>query len=231
MDELPVLSPWDLREGPRCGERLRRRLSGSKGQFIAGARHSVLARLRADIALAHTELRHPSPNDFPDPVDLLPEQVRHYGAASRGYLALFGDRAAKALDWERARELPELGVHFKATPGIMLQRSDETLELRRVQASSRVPNIDQSALHSLAILWEHNLRGVTVQLVAADVVALEVQTVELCVDDIIDDAHLWFRTRVEELRSIAAQSKVVTGNECADCPYVWDCPAHRSARR
>ena len=231
MNDLPVLSAWDLRQGSRCGERLRRRFNGSTGQFITGARHNVLARLRGDIALAHTEMRAATPTDFPEPVDLLPEQVRLYNAASRGYLTMFGNTHAKALDWERSRELPDLGVHFKATPGIMFECSDTTRQLRRIQASGRVPNIDQSALYSLAILWEDNLRGTTIEVVAADVVAMELQSVELHVDEVIEDAHVWFAARVQELRSIAHDAKVVTGNECADCQYVWDCPAHRSARR
>jgi hypothetical protein len=231
MDDLPVLNAWDLRDGPRCGERLRRRLNGNPGQFLGGARHSVLARLRGDITLAHSEMRVPTGADFPAPLDLLPEQVRLHEAATRGYLALFSELPARALEWEGSRELPEYGVHFRMNPGIVLRCGDDTHQLRRIQASGRVPSIDQSLLYSLAILWQHNLSGITLQVVVADVVALEMQSVELSVDAIIGDAHAWFGNRVSELRSVAALGKTATGNECADCQYVWDCPAHKSARR
>ncbi len=231
MEELPVITTWDLREGLRCGARARRRLDGNKGRYVTSARHNVAARIRQDVALAHSELRVATASDFPDPTDLLPEQRALYAAAANGYLTLFSEVAARTIDVELFRDLDDLGVQFRANPGVVLELSDGTLQVRSLRLNSRVPTITDTAVWPLALLWHDRFDVTELHFVAADLLALETVSHTINFTTHTDAAMAWCTSSLANLRALAAHGRVETGSECGDCPFIWNCPAHEAARR
>ncbi len=231
MEELAVVSPWDLRDDPGCAERLRRRLAGDQGRFVANPRFQIMTRLRGDISLAHSELRRPTPKDFPDPEDLFEEERAVYRAAANGYLALFGTTNARTIDVDRFKDFPEFGVQLRANPGIVVELADHSIQVRSLRAAARTPTVRINDVYALALLLHEHFAETPIELVATDLLALELDSQRLVLDDFIEPAMAWLASRLAVIRAAAQIGGLQTGVECNDCPFVWKCPAFESIRR
>ena len=234
MDEFASIAPSVLRRDPECGFRAARVLAGSNGKAkLADARWAVEQRLRGDITLAHSELRVATEHNFSEPIDLLPEQRAVYRAAARGYLTLFADTPVRSVEITKQRFLPELQVRFVANPGIALEHADGTLELRTVRTSGRTPEIDGVAVHTAALLFGNDTgapRRSIVRLVAADLLALDVSSLDVDPDHERPAAVEWVEQRLTRWQTVAEGGRVVAGSDCSSCTFIWDCPAHATAR-
>ena len=231
MDELATLTSWDLRDRPMCGEQLRRRLDGVTGQYIVTQRFQVASRLFGDIALAHSELRCATTADFPTPNELFAEQQHVYRAAANGYLALFGSVEAVALDPPRSRSFPEHGIEFRAPKPLVVELADGATQIRTLQLRSGVPTLNDATIMSFALVWHDTFTASSIEYVVADLLALEVRTAMIDLSELRERAESWFEERLEHVRSVAAESRPVTGADCADCRYIWNCPPHVASRR
>ena len=231
MEDLPSVSPSQLRRDPECGHRAAQLLAGASGKATLGsARWAVDSRLRGDAELAHSELRVANESSFPVPSDLTVEQQAVHRAAARGYLAVFGTEPTRSTELPRSRSFDDLGVTFRANPGIGLVHADGRVEIRRVQARGSVPVIDDVDGHTIALLLgELPSTPPAVHLVAADLLSLEV-TERVC-DPVgeFDDAFAWLVARLAQWRSVAGRGRAVAGSECGQCVYVWNCPVHKES--
>jgi hypothetical protein len=229
-DELGRVTLAHLRGAEAmCRRRLAREHQGLHGNWSPPARFAVNNRLVEDARVAHAELRCPLPVDFPSPRDLLPEQQLLYRAAAHGYVALFSNRAARAVEvdaWET--ELADLAVRVVGSLGLALEAADGSPELRKLQlgvAGSR-PMIDDAerrvmVVRSSAWVGERPLR-----LVVADLLEGEVVEQEIDVAAALPEALEWVEARVAVVRERAADPVAKAGADCRGCPFVPGCRAH-----
>jgi hypothetical protein len=225
MEELPALSAFTLSQTPRCGERARRVLEGSRGAKMASTRFRLGQRLQEDAALAHSERRAPHPRDFPTPSDLTAEERAVYRAAASGYLLLFGDTPALALDVPRRAELDGLGIEIAGRPGIFVDTDDGT-ELRMLRTSGTAPQISEPQRHAIALLAGADLSPI--RAIVADLLSLETATATITSDD-VEPAYLWAKERVGVWRD-ASTGPAANHGGCLYCEFVWDCGVHRDGR-
>lgn len=230
MSDLAVIAAADLREGDRCTQRLRRRIDGARGGWMGNARWSVGSRVTEDARLAHSEMRAPTASDFPDPSDLVPEQVATYRAAASGYLAMFGDERAECVDIAKRRSFDAQGVAFAAGLGLTLSTDREPLEIRKLSVTGRPPSIDQEARLAIALVVADQTPHTVIRVVHADLVSLELDAEHLDLGALIDEAESWFTGALVATRARVVDPRPKTGDECTYCEYIWDCAAHRSAR-
>ncbi len=223
MEETVALSAFTLAHEPRCGERARRLLDGARGKAVAASvRWRLGQRVREDIALAHAELRTPHARDFPTPRDLTSEECAVYAAAVSGYLLLFGDVPARALDVAGRAALSEPGIELAARPGMFVDTDDGT-ELRMLRLAGTEPHIEDQHRHAAALLAPSDC--FPVRIVAADLLSLATTTVTIDADDVAR-ALEWFDGRVGAWRA-AAEIGGFDHRDCLYCSFVWDCRVHR----
>jgi hypothetical protein len=221
VEELVTLGAYTLAQEPRCGERARRVLEGSRGSATASVRWRLGQRVREDAVLAHAERRAPHPRDFPTPTDLTAEERAVYRAAASGYLVLFGDVPAIAVDVARRAELEGLGVELAARPGLFVD-TDDGIELRMLRMSGTTPHIADGPRHAAALVIAAELMPVRV--IAADLLSLETTTGTITADD-AEPAREWARARVEAWRE-AVGRPAVNHAGCRACEFIWNCPIH-----
>ena len=230
MTDLAIIAAADLRDGDRCTQRLRRRLDGARGGWMGNARWSVGSRVSADARLAHSIMRAATAMDFPDPTDLVPEQIATYRAAASGYLAMFGDEAAEVVEIERRRSFEAQGVSFAAGLGITVMTNQHPLEIRKLSVTGRPPSIDRAARLAIALVVADQTSETTVRVVHADLISLELDAEDLNLSELIVEAESWFTGALAAAQARVADPHPKTGDECTYCEYIWDCAAHRVAR-
>ena len=242
MQDFAVITTRDLRDADGCGQRLRRRLQGARGSFMGTARWSVGSRITADARLAHTEMRVPLRSDFPDPTELLAEQVATYRAAALGYLASFGDIAAVAVEIEGRRAFPEFEISLAAGLGVALitnsntnsthtaLRHERVLTLRKLSVTGRTPTVDPDGQYAIALMLGAEAPYDQVHLINLDLISLESTEEVIDLATAVPDAYAWFEAQLASARERSETAGARTGEECTYCNYIWDCDAHRAAR-
>lgn len=212
-----------------CALRIWFELRGRRGQWHNRHRFDVVNRLRADIALAHTDLRVATLADFPVPNDLGPEAVTVHQAAARGYTQLFAARAARTEPFEPdpTSEFDELGVRMVWPPGIALRRDDGTPELLDISLRNdavRVPDHIE-VLAARAARWCDDDRLV---LVLADLLAFDAVEVPLADPGLVQAG----RERIERVAEWACRTRdddrmpdASPGRDCSGCSFIPSCDA------
>jgi hypothetical protein len=228
-DELAKITSRHLRQADEmCRRRLALDLDDQRGNAPGSARFEVGNRFTADARLAHTELAPPDPRAFVVPSEMLPEQQRVYEAAVAGYLTLFGDQPARAVDLRFETVLDDLGVRLVGDVGIALD-TDDGCELRVVRLGSRgfgklLDDVDLCVATVRTAGWAAG-RG-PLRVVVADVLDLEVAHLTLDVDAEVEAARAWIAGRVEHIRTLAADPRPRPGHDCLGCRFVAGCRAH-----
>ena len=226
MEELPRLSAFTLTQEPRCGERARRLLDGARGKASAGStRWRLGQRLREDVALAHAERRVPTRRDFPTPTDLTSEEQAVYAAAAAGYLLLFGDAPAVAIDVPGRQVYDDLGIELAARAGVLVDTDDGT-ELRILRTRGTQPRIEEQQFHTAALFAPAD--RLPVRIVAADLLSLLTATATVDAEH-VEPARQWLADRVDTWRDAAADNGY-DQKDCFACTFVWDCRVHRGGR-
>src|SRR4051794_24081507 len=200
MEERAALSAFTLAQTPECGERARRLLGGSRGAKMAGTRWRLSHRVQEDAALAHSERRTPRLRDFPTPSDLSSEECAVYHAAASGYLVLFGDVPALALDVPRRVAVEGVDIDLAGRPGLFVDTDDGT-ELRAFRLSGTSPQLTEPQRHAVALLANAEL--LPVRAVVADLLSLETTAVTVTPDD-VEPALAWLAEREAVWREAAA---------------------------
>jgi hypothetical protein len=233
-DELPRVTRRHLRLGDdACGRRLAAELFRARDHHhnrAANVRFEVSQRVEADARLAHAEMRAPRPGDFPAARDLLPEQQRVHAAAAAGYLALFGDVAARASDAVDPFSTSEAGVSLTGGVGIALDRADGGREVRALRIGHRADDglLDDVDLRFGVLRIAPWAGGGRVDLVTADLLTLEQDRRTIDLETELQPARSWLTQRVEWIDDVAVAGRVRPGADCRDCPVVAGCRAHSS---
>jgi hypothetical protein len=229
-DELPRVTLTHLRRADTmCRRRLERDLAGVRGHRGPSARFAVNNRVTEDARVAHTDLRAARPSDFPTPTDLLPEQQRVYLAAAAGYVALFADRPARAVEvdpWEA--ELDGLGMRFVSPLGVALESADGSPEIRslRIGVAGNRPLIDDADRRALVVRAASWVGARPLRIVTVDLLAGALVEDELDVAAALADARAWIDERVALVRERIVDPTPRAGDDCRGCPFVPGCKAH-----
>jgi hypothetical protein len=230
-DELAKITPRHLRQADEmCRRRLALELADQRGNPPGSARFGVSNRFSADARLAHTEMAPPDPRAFVEPSELLPEQRHAYRAAVAGYLALFGDEAARAVDLGFDTVLADLEVRLVGDVGLALE-TPGGCELRVLRLGERgfgqslLDDVDLRFATMRAAPWAGD--DATLRIVVADV--LNVERAEFVVDVAaqLDDARAWVTDRIAAIRDLALDPQPKAGRDCLGCRFVAGCRAHR----
>jgi hypothetical protein len=230
--ELTKITSRHLRGAEEmCRRRLAKELDDQRGNARGSARFGVSNRLQADARLAHTEFAPPDPKAFVVPAELLREQQRVYRAGVAGYLALFGEQPARAIDTRFDTTLDDVEVRLVGDIGLALD-TDDGCELRVLRLGERgfgqalLDDVDLQFVLLRAAEWAAE-RG-PLRVVAADV--LQVARVDFVLEfgDALDNAQAWARERIAAIRAYADDPRPRAGRDCLGCPFVAGCAAHRS---
>jgi hypothetical protein len=231
--EIPRVTPAMLRRADTmCRRRLAREYAGGKrnANKSADARFSVSNRLSEDARLAQTELGPPRPEAFVDPTDLEPEQRVLYRAATRGYLATFGDRSGVSADLGWRTHLDDVGVDLVADIGIAIELPDGGRELRRLQLGSRhaaSPLLDDAQLR-FALVRTEEWAPEQLSIIAADVIERDTEHYVPDLPAARADARSWITERVALVQQLAIDGRARAGADCMGCPFIAGCDQFRS---
>lgn len=234
-DELPhVLPSHLLRAEQLCPRRLSLERTARRNRNRGGdARFEVARRLDGDVRTAHATMRAPTVADFPPPSDLWPEQRLLYTAAAAGYLTLFGEEPARTAGDDApdpyGTDLLDAGVRVTGGIGVALERPDGTAELRILHVGSRGFGralLDDVDLHLLALRCDAWHPPGPLRVVAADVLELRVDTVDLDLAVARPAARAFLAERLARIDDRCRPPRPRPGADCAGCGYVAGCEAH-----
>ena len=225
----PALLRW---ADTMCPRRLEGLHTDRRGNRPPDARFRVANRVFESARLAHLELAVPSPAAFSAGAGLEPEEQAVYDAAGRWYVALFGDRAVRAVDlddWESTVE--EVGVRLVGPAGLPVEDAAGNLEVRILRVGARrivtgdpLESIEGRFAVMRAADWA---AGGTLRLCVADRVQGALVERDVDVDDVLaQELQPWLAERVTVIRERAADPAPRPGLECAHCRYVAGCGAH-----
>jgi hypothetical protein len=224
----PALLRW---ADSMCGRRLAGVHHDHRGNRPSDARFRVANRVFDSARLAHLDVAIPSLDAFTMTAGLEPEEQRLYEAAGRWYVALFGDRAVRAVDlddWESP--VAELGVRLVGPAGLPVEDAQGRRELRLLRVGRRPiagdPLESVEAWFALARVaaWA---AGASLLLCVADLVQGVLIEGDVDVDRVLDsEVRPWLAERVAVIRDRAANPTPEPGLECAHCRYVAGCGAH-----
>ncbi len=231
--EAPRITPALLRwADTMCARRLAGVHHDRRGNRPSDARFRVANRVFDSARLAHVDVAAPTPAAFRAVDGLEPEEQRVYETAGRWYIALFGDRAVRAVDvddWESP--IADLGIRLVGPAGLPVEAADGRRELRLLRVGARRP-VPADPLESvearfaLARVADWAGRG-PLRLCVADLVHGALAECELEVDRVLaTDVRPWLEERVAVIRDRAADPTPQPGLECANCRYVAGCAAH-----
>ncbi len=232
VEALPRVTPALLRwADTMCARRLEGIFTDRRANRPADARFRVANRVFESARLAHVDLSPPSLSVFDLRTGLEPEELRVYEAAARWYVALFGDRAVRAVDlddWESP--VDDLGVRLVGPAGLPVEDASGAREVRLLRVGARpitddpLDSVDVRFALLRVAAW---VAGSSLRLCVADLVGgvLVEETVD--VDRVLDsELRPWLAERVGVIRTRAADRMPMPGLECARCRYVAGCPAH-----
>jgi hypothetical protein len=214
-----------------CRRRLAKELADQRGNPPGQARFGVSNRLTNDVRLAHTEFAPPDARAFVVPLEMLPEQQRVYRAGVAGYLALFGDQAARAIDTRFDTALDDLEVRLVGDIGVALDTEDGC-ELRVLRVGERgfsqslLDDVDLRFVVLRAAAWAEG-RG-PLRVVAADVLQVAHADLVVDVDAALAPAREWLAERVDAIKRLVEDDRPRAGHDCLGCRFVSGCIAHRS---
>jgi hypothetical protein len=233
VDAPPRVTPALLRwADSMCPRRLAGLHADKRGNRSPDVRFRVANRVFDSARLAHLDLAVPSLDAFSADAGLEPEELAAYEAAARWYVALFGERAVRAVDlddWEST--VPEVGVRLVGPGGLPVEDERGRREVRILRVGSRraEPGDPLASIEGrFAVLrvadWA---AGASLRLVVADLINGALAESEIDVDDVVHgELRPWLAARVAVIRERAAAPTARPGMECAHCPFVAGCAAH-----
>lgn len=234
IDAPPRVTPALLRgAGTMCPRRLEGLYADRRGNRQADVRFRVANRVFESARLAHLDLAVPTAAAFAAGAGLEPEELEVYEAAARWYVALFGDRAVRAVDlddWESTAE--EVGVRLVGPAGLPVVDAAGNREVRILRVGARRSTAPSDPLASIegrfAVLraaeWA---AGDRLRLCVADLVQGALVEREVDVDAALaQDLRPWLAERVAVIRERAADPTPRLGLECGHCGYIAGCAAH-----
>ena len=213
-----------------CSRRLKLEHGNTRANFSSNGRWRVSNRVTEEVRLAHTELAAPSADRFAGTAaDLTPEQRIVYELATRWYVTLF-TRPARVVDEDRwGTDLPG-DLRLVGQGGIAVTDADGDPEIRLLSFASRVPasaSPDSPAVRFALLRREDWLRGRSVRVAVGDLVhgTFEEETVHTAA--VMPEITRWLHERTDVIRSRVAAATAEPGLQCAWCPYIAGCGAHR----
>lgn len=215
-----------------CARRTWFELRGRRGMWQSRSRFDVVNRLRADIALAHTDLRVATLADFPVPSDLGPEAAAVHQGGARGYTQMFRARAARTEPFgpDPTADFHELGIRLLGPPGTALRREDGTPELLQISLRNEAVRLPEhiEVLAARAARWCDDDRLV---LVLADLLAFDMVEVPLADAGLVDAG----RDQLARISAWARETsddehgpRATPGRDCAGCPFIPLCDEVRA---
>lgn len=233
---LPKVTPYLLRHADTmCARRLRLTFQALKGNGGAFLRGRVRDALVEDARAAHHELGVPNPAAFFVREELVPEERDVYRRAADGYLELFGDEPARAIDhepYDGPVESPSRQVRVGGWIDLAVEGPSGTRELRQFELWGREPHADPLHPDATAILtavlrlsrW---IGDGPVRIRHADLLGRRVNEHVVDAGRDLPDLRARFEQRLAKIRLRAADGRAQPGQECASCAFLAGCEAHR----
>jgi hypothetical protein len=229
--ELAKVTARHLRRAEElCRRRLALELGDQRGNRPGSARFGVSNRLAADVRLAHTDFAPPDPKAFVVPRELLPEQQQLYRAGVAGYVALFGEEPARAVDLGFDTVLDGLEARLVGDVGVAVD-TDRGPELRVLRLGERrfgqflLDDVEQRIATVRCAEWASGPGSL--RLVVADVLHLDRAELEIDLHADLVPAREWVAQRFDEIRAFASDPRPRAGSDCQGCRFVAGCTEHR----
>jgi hypothetical protein len=214
-----------------CARRLAQEHANGSGNRAGNSRWRVSNQVTADVRLVHTDLAAPRIGQFVPTDDLTPEQQAVYRLATRWYVTLFADRAVRVVDEDPwGTDLPG-DVRLVGPAGLAFTDADDHAEIRLLSfggRQGRTTELVDSPMVRFALLRRPDwLRGRTVRVGVADLV--RGTYVETTIDTVavLPGIEDWLAGRLDVIRGRIAAPTARRGLECAWCPFIAGCEAHR----
>jgi hypothetical protein len=219
-----------LRADRMCARRLKLEHGNTKANFSSNGRWRVSNRVTEEVRLSHTELAAPTADRFAGTADeLTPEQRSIYELATRWYVTLF-TRPARVVDEDRwGTDLPG-DLRLVGQGGLALTDADGEPEIRLLSFASRVPasaSPDSPGVRFALLRREGWLRGGSVRVAVADLVHGTYEEEIVDTTAVMPEITQWLDERIDVIRSRVANPVARSSLECAWCPYIAGCDAHR----
>jgi hypothetical protein len=233
LEAPPRVTPALLRwADSMCARRLAGLYRDRRGNRAPDVRFRVANRVFESARLAHLDLAVPTMDAFAPGAGLEPEEVTVYEAAARWYVALFGQRAVRAVDlddWEST--VDDIGIRLVGPGGLPVEDERGRPEVRilrvaphRTEPGDPLESIEGRFAVLRAAEWA---AGASLQLCVADLVGGALVERAVDVDEVLQaELRPWLAERVAVIRERAAEPTPRAGLECARCPYVAGCAAH-----
>ena len=213
-----------------CPRRLAKEHANTRGNWAGASRWRVSNQVTADVRLAHTDLATPRADRFAATDDLSREQRRVYDLAARWYVTLFGERQVRVIDEDPWGTDLTGDLRLVGPAGIGFTDASGDPEIRMLGFAARTgppPVLLESPTVRFALLRRPDWFGESVRVCVADLVhgslAEEVVDVAAARPELDD----WLAARVDVIRMRVANPVPQAGLECAWCPFIAGCKAHR----
>jgi hypothetical protein len=214
-----------------CGRRLKLEHENTRSNLSANGRWRVSNRVTEEIRLAHTELSAPDLDRFDTAsAELTPEQRRVYELATRWYVTLF-TRPVRVVDEDQwGTDIPG-DLRLVGPAGLALTDEASRPEIRLLRFDSRpappATLVDTPSVRFALLRRVDWLQGRRVRVAVADLVRGTYEEDDIDSAAAMPEITDWLDTRVEVIRARLAQPAPQAGLECAWCPYIAGCGAHR----
>jgi len=233
---LPRVTPYLLRRADdMCARRLCNEYEGGAQSHDPVHRARMRDAFLAAVRDVHAELTTPALAMFDGiGADLEPEERRVLEQATRWYVEIFGDRAARLH--EHGLDDPTVskarGVRIGGWVDLTVVDADDAFELRQFELwSGRAPVDDPLDLDAVKVAvlrlskWcdERPLR-----ITWADLVHGVVRERVVDVAGALPELRGWFDDRLERVRARVGDptAVAVAGDDCGSCKFVSGCPEH-----
>jgi hypothetical protein len=214
-----------------CARRLKLEHHNVRANASGNGRWKVSNRVTEEVRLAHTDLAAPGLDRFDAMAeDLTPEQRRVYDLATRWYVTLF-TRPVRVVDEDQwGTDLPG-DLRLVGPAGLAFTDADERAEIRLLRFGSRSPSeavsIENPAVRFALLRRPDWLRARVVNIAIADLVHGTFVEATIDAGAVMPELDEWLAARIEVIRDRIATPTARSSLECAWCPYIAGCDAHR----
>src|SRR5664279_5716975 len=213
-----------------CARRLQKEHANTRSNFGGNGRWKVSNRATEEVRLAHTDLAVPTVERFEGAAsDLTAEQRAVYELASRWYVTLF-PRPVRVVDEDQWGTDISDDIRLVGPAGLAFTDADDEPEIRLLRLDSRAParaSSDSPAVRFALLRRVDWLRGRKVRVGVADLVRGTHAEETIDTAAVMPEISEWLTSRIDVIRSRIADPRATAGIECAWCPFIAGCEAHR----
>jgi hypothetical protein len=214
-----------------CARRLKLEHGNTRANWTSNGRWRVSNRVTEEVRLAHTDLAAPRADRFDGAAgDLTTEQLAVYELATRWYVTLFTLPVRVVDEDQWGTDLPG-DLRLVGRAGLAFTDADDRPEIRLLSFGSPpaapIALIETPAVRFAVLRRVEWLRGRSVRVAVADLVRGTFDEDTIDTSAVMPGIDEWLQTRLDVIRDRVANPVPKPGLECAWCPYIAGCEAHR----